>query len=66
MLQRALLTMAFLQFDRVETSNFTVDKAPLSVDNLIKQGDFASLHGCFQIKPREQKDFTGGFRPKTG
>ena len=43
---------------------FTVDKAPLSVDNSIKQVDNASLQGCFEIKQRHQKPLQGGFAPK--
>ncbi len=45
---------------------FTVDKAPLSVDNSIKQVDNASLQGCFEIKPRQQKPLQGDLRPKQG
>ncbi len=32
--------------------NFTVDKAPLQIDNSIKQGCNASLQGRFGIKQR--------------
>ncbi len=46
--------------------NFTVDKAPLQVDNSIKQGCNASLQGRFEIKPRHQKPLQGGFAPKQG
>ncbi len=51
---------------RVDASNFTVDKAPLSVDNLIKQGDNASLQRRFIKKQREQKPLQVGFDPKQG
>ncbi len=48
----------------VKTTNFTVDKAPLQVDNSIKQGCNASLQGCFGKKPRQQKPLQGGLAPK--
>ncbi len=64
MLPKAHLTMTFLHFDRVETSNFTVDKTPLSVDNSIKQGCNASLQRRFEIKQRHQKPLQGDFAAK--
>ncbi len=58
--------MVFACSGGVETTNFTVDKAPLQVDNSIKQGCNASLQGCFGKKPREQKPLQVGFAPKQG
>ena len=49
---------------RVVLPKNTVDKAPMSVDNLIKQVDFTSLQGCFGKKPREQKPLQSGFYPE--
>ena len=49
---------------RVISSNFTVDKAPLQVDNSIKQVDNASLQRRFELKQRHQKSLQRGFTPK--
>ena len=43
---------------------YTVDKAPMQVDNSIKQVDNASLQRRFIKKQREQKPLQGGFVPK--
>jgi hypothetical protein len=57
--------MAFDDSGRVKTTNFTVDKAPLQVDNSIKQVDNASLQRRFIKKQREQKPLQGDL-PQTG
>ncbi len=49
---------------RVKTTEYTVDKAPLSVDNLIKQGCNASLQRRFETKRRHQKPMQGCFAHK--
>jgi hypothetical protein len=51
---------------RVKTTIFTVDKAPLPVDNSIKQVDNASLQRRFIKKQREQKPLQGDLVPKQG
>jgi len=60
------LTTITISKNRENHPDFTVDKAPLQVDNSIKQGCNASLQGCFEIKPRGQKPLQGGFSPKQG
>ncbi len=45
---------------------FTVGKAPLQVDNSIKQGCNASLQGRFENKTKASKTLAGGICPKTG
>ncbi len=49
---------------RVITTDYTVDKTPLSVDNSIKQGCNASLQRRFEIKRRHQKPMQGCFAHK--
>ena len=43
---------------------YTLNKAPLQVDNLIKRLCNASLQRRFEIKQRYQKPLQGGFAPK--
>jgi len=50
--------------NRENHPNFTLDKAPLQVDNSIKQGCNASLQGRFIKKQRGQKPLQVGFSPK--
>ncbi len=49
---------------KVKTTNFTVDKTPMLVDNSIKQGDFAPLQRRFEIKSGEKKTKQGCVAPK--
>jgi len=60
-----LMTGLALQKSKIHPK-YTVDKAPMQVDNSIKQVDNASLQRRFIKKQREQKPLQGGFAHKQG
>ena len=62
--RKALFLIIIASLKREIRPKFTVDKAPLSVDNLIKRLCNEALQRRFEIKQRHQKPLQGGLRLK--